>query len=280
MPSARTSRRGLAPLELVLWLPLLMFVMALMVIIGNAVVWKVRTATVSRHALWRARPMRTADVDPPPATWPRERTSMAVIQDADLLPVAAAQPNDAVAHGPLGPFGVRPILDIGQRKLAGDAELARIYPMLARMGEYRFDVEHPMLVGQLRYWEIPLPGREEPVLRSYYWELKYRRNTQRRILYIYELPKAPSGLSQAFSDAVRSVLNAPFRGDLDPLDRDPEVFAFYGDYIDFHPEIGRFSSLDEEEVYRDYVEPLIDRIEGLPAQMTQFFLNMYRQMAQ
>lgn len=272
MTSARTSRRGLAPLELVLWLPLLMFVMALMVIIGNAVVWKVRTATVSRHAVWRARPPRTAQADPPPAAWPRERTSMAVIDDADLLAVAAAQPTDAVAHGPLGNFRVQPLLDLGRGKQAGDAELARNYPMLARMGEYRFDVEHPMLVDQFRYWEMSIP-----------------RNRYRRTLFLYELPKAPPRLSQAFGDAVRDVINAPFRRDLDPLDRDREIYAYYGYYVDFHPKLSPFSSIDEEQVYRDHVQPLIDRIQGRPSsptrpgvpsvaeRMTQFFLNMYLQ---
>jgi len=263
MPSVRTSRRGLAPLELVLWLPLLMFVMALMVIIGNAVVWKVRTATVSRHAVWRARPPRTAQVDRPPAAWPRERTSMDVVNDGDMVSVAAVQPDDAVAHGPLGPFGVQPVLDMGRGKLAGDAELARIYPMLARMGEYRFDVEHPMLFDQFRYMEMNIP-----------------RNRHRRIPYIYQLPKAPAQLSQAYGDSVRNLINASFRRGLDPLDRDAEIFAFYGDYVDFHPRLQQFSSLDQQEVYEDYVEPLIDRIEGLPERMTRFFMNMYQQMAQ
>lgn len=261
MPSLRTSRRGLAPLELVLWLPLLMFVMALMVIIGNAVVWKVRTATVSRHAVWRARPPRTAQVDPPPAAWPLERTSMDVINDADLLAVAAAQPTDPVAHGPLGNVSVQPILDLGRGKQAGDAELARIYPMLARMGEYRFDVEHPMLVDQFSYREMGIP-----------------RNRHRRIPFLYELPKAPPRLSQAYGDAVRGVINAPFRRELDPLDRDQEIFAFYGYYRDFHPRLSPFSSLDEEQVYRDRVEPLIEQIEQVPQRMTQFFQNMYQQM--
>lgn len=263
MPSLRTSRRGLAPLELVLWLPLLMFVMALMVIIGNAVVWKVRTATVSRHAIWRARAPRTAQADPPPAAWPRQRTSMDVVNDGDMVSVAAVQPDDAVAHGPLGPFGVQPILDMGRGKVAGDAELARIYPMLARMGEYRFDVEHPMLFDQFRYMEMGIP-----------------RNSHRRIPYIYELPKAPAQLSQAFGESVRDLINAPFRDSLDPLDRDEEIFAFYGHYVDFHPTLPQFSSLDQQEVYEDYVEPLIDRIEGLPDRMTRFFMNMYQQMAQ
>ncbi len=275
MSHRRPSRRGLAPLELVLWLPVLMFMMALMVIIGNAVVWKVRTATVSRHAVWRARAPRTPQVDPPPATWPELRTLIDVLGDADLAPVAAVQPRDRVAHGPLDQFGVQPVLDMGRGKQAGDAELARAYPMLARMGEYRFDVEHPMLVDQFRYWEMSIP-----------------RNHYRRIPFIYELPKAPAGLSQAYADAMRRVITAPFRSDLDPLDRDSEIFQFYGYYVDFHPRIEPFSSIDEEWVNNERVEPLIDRIQGRPAtptqpgvpsvaeRMTEFFINMYQQMMQ
>ncbi|MBI2480878.1 MAG: pilus assembly protein [Planctomycetia bacterium] len=48
-------RRGLAPLEFVLWLPVLLFVMALMVNYGTIATWRVRSEIVSQHAAWRTR---------------------------------------------------------------------------------------------------------------------------------------------------------------------------------------------------------------------------------
>ncbi len=275
MSGRMQRRRGLAPLEMVLWLPVLMMILALMVVIGNGVVWKVRTAANSRHAVWRARAPRTGVVDPAPRDWPLQRTRLAVVDDGDLQPLAPIQPQDQVAHGPLNNFNVQPVLDFPRGKSAGDAELARNFPMLGKMGEYNFDVEHPLLVDQFRYWEMGMGS-----------------NRFRRIKVIYELPKAPAGLSQAFANAVQQVVNAFFRRDLDPLDRDPEIFAFYGNYVDFHPPLQSFSSLDEQEVYEQRVKPLIDRIQGRPPSptqsgvpsvaenMTQFFINMYQQQLQ
>ncbi len=266
-------RRGLAPLEMVLWLPVFMMILALMVIIGNGVVWKVRTATNSRHALWKTRAPRTGVLDPAPNDWPAQGTQLATIDDGGLQVLAGAQPQDRVAHGPLGNFGVQPVLDFPRGKSAGDAELTRNYPMLGKMGDYNFDVEHSLLVDQFRYWEMGMGS-----------------NSFRRTQVLYELPKAPAGLSQAFANAVRAVANAPFKSDLDPLDRDPEIFAFYGNYVDFHPPLQPFASLDEQMVYDTRVKPLIDRIQGRPPsptqsgvpsvaeRMIQFFINMYQQM--
>ena len=46
------GRRGLAPLELVLALPILLFVMALIVCYGTISAWKVREHSVARLAAW------------------------------------------------------------------------------------------------------------------------------------------------------------------------------------------------------------------------------------
>ena len=49
------GRRGLAPLELVLALPILLFVMALIVCYGTISAWKVREHSVARLAAWETR---------------------------------------------------------------------------------------------------------------------------------------------------------------------------------------------------------------------------------
>ena len=53
-PGKRSGRRGLAPLELVLSLPVLLFVMGLMILIGWAATFKVRTQIHAREAAWRS----------------------------------------------------------------------------------------------------------------------------------------------------------------------------------------------------------------------------------
>src|SRR5688572_28950253 len=79
------ARRGLAPLELVLWLPVFMMVLALMVVFGNAAVWKVRTAFAARDAVWRIRTPRTGQNDPAPANF-RPATVNITAGDAGNLP--------------------------------------------------------------------------------------------------------------------------------------------------------------------------------------------------
>ncbi|MEZ6066605.1 MAG: hypothetical protein R3B90_13060 [Planctomycetaceae bacterium] len=68
--TARPPRSGL-PLELVLALPLLMLVTALMIVMGSAGAWKVRTLANSRQAILRGISPRSTDADPNPRNfWP------------------------------------------------------------------------------------------------------------------------------------------------------------------------------------------------------------------
>ncbi|MFG0335491.1 MAG: hypothetical protein ACF8TS_19195, partial [Maioricimonas sp. JB049] len=65
----RHRRAGLAPLELVLSLPLLLMLMALMIIIGTAGAWKIRTDANSRQAVFRAMWPRSGANDPKPSNY-------------------------------------------------------------------------------------------------------------------------------------------------------------------------------------------------------------------
>ena len=64
--SCRTPirRRGLAPLELVLCLPVLLMTMALMVSFGAAATWKVRALNGARQGIWRDRSTWNGGGDP------------------------------------------------------------------------------------------------------------------------------------------------------------------------------------------------------------------------
>src|SRR6185369_803174 len=80
------TRRGLAPLELVLALPILLFVMALMVDFGNLACWKVRGSTVARQSVWRQRWPRRGNTDPQPIGWPSPATMDVAGASPELLP--------------------------------------------------------------------------------------------------------------------------------------------------------------------------------------------------
>ena len=64
------ARRGLAPLEFVLSLPLLVMMMALMIDFGVAGAWKIRTQTNARYAGWRTLTSRTGEFNATPPYWP------------------------------------------------------------------------------------------------------------------------------------------------------------------------------------------------------------------
>ena len=64
-----TSRRGLAPLELVLCLPVLLFVLALIVDAGSKSCWKMRGLVAARDAAWRSRYGRSGANLPNAVPW-------------------------------------------------------------------------------------------------------------------------------------------------------------------------------------------------------------------
>src|SRR5262245_32134723 len=79
LPPAKSAawerRSGLAPVELVLAIPLILFTVALSVIIGNAACWKIRASIVARNEIWsNRRPRSDTPADPRPAGWPQSAT--------------------------------------------------------------------------------------------------------------------------------------------------------------------------------------------------------------
>src|SRR5688572_18090339 len=54
-PSGSCRRHGLAPMELVLWLPVLLFMVALLVNYGTMATWRIRGEVVAHDAAFRAR---------------------------------------------------------------------------------------------------------------------------------------------------------------------------------------------------------------------------------
>ena len=63
--SLRASRSGLAPLEMVLGLPLVLLLFALMVNAGFTGMWKLRLLGASREVAWRSRDPRSNNLPDP-----------------------------------------------------------------------------------------------------------------------------------------------------------------------------------------------------------------------
>jgi len=278
-----SSRRGLSTLEMVLALPILLFIMALMVNYGTVASWKVRALSVARHAVWGARWPRTGHTDPRPRYWPASAGvgtgGLGSVQEMDDSRV-----DQPVARGPTLPLGTRvneDLLDptLGMRQ--GSATLHRDYAMLGKMGPYTLEAQTRLLDNKWQYQRMGLSS-----------------NRQRRIPVIYELAKAPAGFANAYIQAVMTLISAPFQPQLQPLDNDDE-FHFYGQLLgwggapDFHPRLRRFCTLDLD-LAADRVEDLIDHIQGkverdedgdvtrrIPSvaeTMAQAFINLYRRV--
>ena len=269
----RARRRGLAPLELVMWLPILLFVMALMVNFGTFATWRVRGEVVSRHAAWRTRWPRTgADEGRQRPAWPMDAEMTTEPADTQIVQLDDPVINLPVIRGPLpNGFSVYPILDPDRLgAFQGVSEVDREYPLMPRLGDYQSGaIETPLL--DLK-WQSALMGIP---------------NRFRRIKILYELPRTSSALPRAFVTAVRGTLAIPHYNGLRVLDRDQDILRYTGTYVDFHPRTGSGCELDLETVYANHVQSLIDtrgrarsirfgQISQLPRRMTSFFLRMYQ----
>lgn len=278
---SRRRRHGLAPLELVVALPILLFVCALMVNFGTLAAWRVRGEIVARDAVWRARWPRTGERESPSATWPAGARS-GIVGGPQLGELDHPDLQHAVTRGPLpNGFAVKDTLDPLRGYQEGNAAIVRRYPMLPRLGPYRSgDIEHPLLDLKWPCSEMGIP------------------NVFRRSLRLYDLPTTDQRLPRALTDASQSMFDIPSYPGLFVLDKDSDILKFRGSYVDFHPWIrhpyphGRVvvperCELDTEVVRTAEVERLIDTLDEqgraqlhlisrLPRNLTNFFLSMYQ----
>lgn len=281
------TRRGLAPVELVLALPFLLVIMCLMINIGTEVKWKIRALEASRQAVWRVRNDRRGATDPQLPNWPS--TATLSVQAAPAPPLIAEDPfaAHAVVRGqPLRDpqasgagsqlFVDTSLLDSLKEVRQGVAQIDRSFPVLPQIGGVHLRTTHLLLEGMWRFQEMG-----------------YSTNNSRRIFRLYQFvpPQGLSELAQEYQQAAMAILNAPFRQDLAPLDNDDELAAYFGSPPpDFHPQIDWRSmcSLNRFAVRADEVQRLIVRIQGprgggrggVPSVMASTFLSMYQSQMQ
>jgi len=276
-------RHGLSTLEMVLCLPILLFIMALMVNFGTVACWKVRSLSIAREAVWSTRWPRSGNSNPRPAYWP-QGAGISAAADGNVEALDDPRVDLPVARGPL-PFGTRvneELLDPTHGLRRGSADITRGFPMLGGMGDYHLEAKTNPLDDKWQFRRMGLSSTR-----------------QRRIPIIYVLAKAPSNLATAYVQAVSPVLYAPFRDDLRPMDNDEEYRA-YGTRFgwgrrspDFYPRLRRFCTLDAE-VAQERRDNLIDRIQGkvernqdgrivrrvssVAERMTRSFIGLYRRV--
>jgi hypothetical protein len=283
MHNQRTNRRrasrGLSTLEMVLALPILLFIMALMVNFGTVACWKVRALSMARHEAWRARHDRADYSYPRPDDGPAGAVSGRDSHERFQLPGDVVAAVDADRLVPPGAAMVAPdLLDPTRGLRRGWATLDRRYAMLGSLGLFHLRGDNCLLDDKWQYQEMGMSS-----------------NGQRRTPLVYALPKVSgeSYITTALRLYFTFYRNSPWNDYLAPLDRDAEflyfsqLFGWGSGAPDFQPRLGRFCSLDRSLV-DDCVSRLIDRIQGnkephlsdVAERMARAFIALYRRAIQ
>lgn len=252
----RNKRKGLAPVELVISVPLLMMLMALMVTFGTAACWKIRTEVVSRDAAWRTRWPRGNYMAPRPQVWPDSAGMSALIGDSvDSLDDPSIQ--HPVVRGPLGSVSVNDeLLDFSRDVRLGYSRVQRNPAMLKKLDTIEFQVGSPIVDDKFQFGQMGLA-----------------HNSLRRMPLIYEMPESP-GQSANYEASLSAIQNSFMQNAWQVLDNDDELNAFYG-RVDFHPRLGSFCETDPESVRGRQLAMLLPRIGQVPSNMTRTFIRMY-----
>tara|TARA_R110002072_G_scaffold302100_1_gene483988 strand:+ start:184684 stop:185832 length:1149 start_codon:yes stop_codon:yes gene_type:complete len=283
-------RAGLAPLELTLSLPIMLFVMGLMIIVGTAASWKVRTVTNARQIVWRAIDPRDGDEDPHSRGWPdsarmeTESGSSAIDFDpyADHA-VVRGQPLSASTGEQLQ---VRESLFDMQTGLTnGVAELERPFPVMGNMPPRQIHLlrEHPLLSRDWQFREMGLTS-----------------NSQRRILFLYpaDYERSLSSFIQRYHQAALAIVQNPLNPILETLDNDDELRNPVPSGLTYNPPYGigrapdyhmpegsprglllnpdRVCSTNRNELTETVINPLVSATQRVPQRLTRDFLRMYR----
>lgn len=281
------ERRGLAPLELVLALPILLAVLALVVNYGIVATWKVRALTVARHELWSHRTFRTGNHQPASLYWQAsgaERShgggKLAELDDEALHEF------DRVARGTLpatrvkyqDPDGLPDLFDPGRGFARGRAALSRRMPLWGKWQSYNLATDTRLIQdlwqfrsGYMSWWDD-------------FWENGLYDNDSLRIPVIYRLQQADPELAARYVDIVNEILHAdvqealrPMWADLDDIEfRDH--FAAWGGlrYNNFNPRFPASCGLDDEAT-RTARDILCKQIRGDPDGTTSQPYRMARE---
>lgn len=251
---AGRRRRGLSTLEMVLCLPMLMFVMALMINFGTAACWKIRGLTQARCLAFASCWPKGSATPSGCNSWSSPQTA-GLSGASDCSTLDDARCNLPVARGVLEHAGVyNEVLDPSRGFKVETASTTRSYPLLKSLGTYPLSAYVHLLDNKWQY------GRQY----SYAEGHNLPSNYSRRIPVIYALCKASSDMSSNYVTCVYAILRASFRTSLYPLDKDTEyinyntLFHWGSGAPDFHPRFQSTCSLDQDTNQKN-VDNLVDR---------------------
>lgn len=220
-------RGGLAPLEMVLSLPILLFVMGLMLLIGMAGGWKLRTQINSRQAAFRSLEPRTGTASGLPQGLPQTTEMSYTDPNRQFLssdpfaeftvirgPVLTGAGNNGGNAGQPIPVNTQ-LFDMTLGYRQGHTRIRRNFPILGQLPPRQFDFTRETVVLDGTLWQ--------------YHTQQISSNTDRRIPYLYnfQLETMVPQLTSGFQSAAINILQNPRRTpDLTPLEgEDPELLV-------------------------------------------------------
>ena len=166
-------RAGLAPLELVLAIPIILFVFALILNAGYSGMWKLRGLGIAREAAWSTRTDRSTK--PPPKyrkeSWKSPTPTSSTGGAALLSSVDIPQVDKPVVRGPtIGSLEVdRDLLDPSRHTYQGESNTTRPFPLLPdSLSHLKYALNHELLRNPLPYWKTRLSNNIERRTRVMY----------------------------------------------------------------------------------------------------------------
>ena len=171
--SGAARRAGLAPLELVLAIPIILFVFALILNAGYSGMWKLRGLGIAREAAWSTRTDRSAKTPPTyrEESWKSPTPTSSTGGAALLTSVDKPEVDKPVVRGPtIGSLEVdRDLLDPSRHTYQGESSTTRPFPLLPdSLSHLKYDLDHELLRNPLPYWKTRLSWNIERRTRVIY----------------------------------------------------------------------------------------------------------------
>jgi hypothetical protein len=284
-------RAGLAPLELTLSLPIMLFVMGLMIIAGTTGAWKARTVTNARQSVWRTLHPRQGSEDGNPLGWPSSARMHVEDGQDSLIAFDPYEYHTVVRGQPLtAPSGEtmeveQGLFDMQEGLRLGHAAIERRYPVMGNMPPGRIDIrrDHAILDENWTFQNMGLSS-----------------NRIRRINHIYPQDREAQLMQQAirYQNAAVVILSNPNNPILDILDNDQELGSPMPGGMMYEPAYGIGYSPDyhlpnDRDLFRRLTDPrricsynpqtirdnlvidLLNAINQVPRRLTNDHLRMY-----
>lgn len=198
---ARRTRSGLAPLEMVLALPLLMGIMGLMMVFGFVASWKIRSEVVARDVGWRIRNPRSGGLHQRSVEWPElEGGDRSLELSAGGVGILDSVDAQAVVHAPIirGPLPEidvnNRLLDLSRNVVRGTATVDQPSQVMGEIGRANYQTQNEFLSEELKSRPMGVGNfaRRIPIL----W------NTELDVLYDIESISGTIFAINAFRDPI------------------------------------------------------------------------------